>query len=163
MTIAKGRGSVIVVGVRQTSGVMIAFGGGETMTIVTMIDGGGMTTSGTSDAEERVTAVRTTGVDASVSVSVTRSTMIARNQSRLIAMCLGEALGRRTQIGPEGGRGARVATETGIVNVSVKGKDLGSEAAIENVIVRRPERGRKARSGSENPARAIECALLLMS
>ncbi|KAI7156299.1 hypothetical protein KC316_g14150 [Hortaea werneckii] len=163
--IAKGRGNVIVAGVRQRSGVTIAFGGGETMTIVTMIDGGGTTTSGMSDAEEKVTAVRMTGVDASVSASVTRSTMIAQNQSRLTVTCLVEPLGRRTRIGPEGGKGAPAAIETGIVNASVKGKgkDLGSVVAIENVNARRLERGRKARSGSGGPARAIENALLLTS
>ncbi|KAI7526367.1 hypothetical protein KC331_g17003 [Hortaea werneckii] len=161
--IAKGRGSVIVAGVRQRSGVTIAFGGGETMTIVTMIDGGGMTTSVMLDAEEKVMAVRMTGVDVSVSASVMRSTMIAQNQSRLTAMCLAEAHGRRTRIGPEGGKGAPAAIETGIVNASVKGKDLGSVVAIENVNARRLERGRRARSGSEGPAGAIENALLLTS
>ncbi|KAI7591988.1 hypothetical protein KC343_g18031 [Hortaea werneckii] len=107
-TIAKGRGSVIVAGVRQRSGVTIAFGGGETMTIVTLIDGGGTTMSEMSGAEETVTAVKTTDVDATVSVSVsaTRSMMNARKQSRLTAMCLVEALGRRTRIDPEGGKGA---------------------------------------------------------
>ncbi|KAI7519998.1 hypothetical protein KC331_g20434 [Hortaea werneckii] len=159
--IAKGRGSVIVAGVRPRSGVTIAFGGGETMMIVTMIDGGGTTTSGMSGAEEKVMAVRMTGVDVSVSASVTRNTMIAQNQSRLTAMCLVEALGRRIRIGPGGEKGAPAGIETGTVNASVEGKDLGSVVAIENVNARRLERGRKARSGSEGPARAIETALLL--
>ncbi|KAI6829449.1 hypothetical protein KC340_g8648 [Hortaea werneckii] len=161
--IAKGRGSVIVAGVRQRSGVTIAFGGGETTMIVTMIDGGGTTTSGMSGAEEKVMAVRMTGVDVSVSVSanVTRNTMIAQNQSRLTATCLVEALGRRIRIGPGGEKGAPAGIETEIVNASVKGKDLGSVVTIENVNARRLERGRKARSGSEGPARAIENALLL--
>ncbi|GAB1742387.1 hypothetical protein NU219Hw_g7937t1 [Hortaea werneckii] len=161
--IAKGRGSVIVAGVRQMSGVTIAFGGGETMTIVTMIDEGGTTTSGMSDAEERVTAVRMTGVGANVNVSVRRSTTIARNQSRLTAMCLVEALARTIRIDPGGGKGAPAAIETGIVNGIVKGKDLGSVVAIENVNARRPEKGRKARSGNEGLARAIKKALMLTS